>query len=513
MSDVLKERSAGILLHPTSLPGEGIGSLGEAAFRFVDWLAGAGQSFWQILPLVATDEGGSPYNGLSAMAGNPLLIDLAALAREGLLEAEDVAGAPGPEERIDFPTVARWKEERLRRAHRAWREGAAPGLAEPFARFRERQSAWLDDFALFRALRAHHDGAAWTRWETELRDRDPEALRAWRERLAEEVERTELEQFLFDRQWHAVRRYAGEQGIRLIGDIPIFVAHNSADVWANQALFQLDEGGEPEVVSGVPPDYFSETGQRWGNPLYRWERMRERGFDWWVRRFGRMLEWVDLVRIDHFRGFEAYWEIPASEETALNGRWVHGPGQALFREVERKLGELPVIAEDLGLITEEVEALRDALNYPGMRVLQFAFDGDASNPHLPENHPANSVAYTGTHDNDTALGWWHGASAEERERAGRILPEEPDEVHWALIEAVFRSPARLAVVPLQDVLGLESDARMNTPGTSSSNWTWRFGPEALTEEAGERLRELTRRTGRLPEEARRSPFHEPSERT
>jgi 4-alpha-glucanotransferase len=513
LSGVLGERSAGILLHPTSLPGEGIGSLGAEARRFVDWLAGAGQSYWQILPLVATDEGGSPYNGLSAMAGNPLLIDLEALAREGLLDGDDLAGAPGSEERIDYPAVVRWKEERLRRAHRAWREGSAPGLAEPFARFREEQEAWLGDFALFRALRAHHDGAAWTRWEPGLRDRDPDAMRAWRERLAEEVERTELEQFLFDRQWGALREYAGERGIRLIGDIPIFVSHNSADVWANQALFQLDEGGEPEVVSGVPPDYFSATGQRWGNPLYRWERMRERGFDWWVRRFRRMLEWVDLVRIDHFRGFEAYWEIPAPEETALNGRWVNGPGQPLFREVERRLGELPVIAEDLGLITTEVEALRDALDYPGMRVLQFAFDGDARNPHLPENHPANSVAYTGTHDNDTALGWWRGASTEERERASDALPEDLEEVHWALIEAVFRSPARLAVVPLQDVLGLGSDARMNTPGTAASNWTWRFRAGALTEEARERLRELTRRTGRLPDGTRRHASHEPSECT
>lgn len=503
MSGVLGERAAGILLHPTSLPGPGIGSAGEAARRFIDWLAGAGQSYWQVLPLVHVDGGGSPYNGLSAMAGNPLLIDLAALAGEGLLDPRSAEDAPGTDDRVDFEAVSRWKGERLDAAHRAWRDGAAPALAGPFSRYRAEHAGWLADFALFRALRAHHEGAPWTAWEARLRDRVPEALRAWRERLATEVERAEFEQFLFDRQWRALRRYAGARGVRIIGDIPIFVAHDSADVWAHPELFRLGAEGAPEVVSGVPPDYFSETGQRWGNPLYRWDRMRARRFDWWAGRFRRMLQWADLVRVDHFRGFEACWEIPAEEATALNGRWVPGPGAELFHEVERSLGPLPVIAEDLGLITPEVDALREELGYPGMRVLQFAYDGDPRNPHLPANHPRDSVAYTGTHDNDTALGWWRSASDEERVRAGG----EGGEIHWRLIEAAFGSAASLAVVPLQDVLGLGSEARMNTPGTDVGNWRWRVREGALTEAARERLRDATLRSGRLPGAGPGSPFH------
>ncbi len=495
---MLRERAAGILLHPTSLPGDRIGTIGAPARKFVEWLQEAGQSYWQILPLVAVDEGGSPYSGLSAMAGNPLLLDLEELVRLGLLRESDL-GEDREGERIDFPAVSRWKEERLRRAHLAWRSGAAPKLDAPFARFRADEAEWLADFALFRAVRSRHAGAAWTEWESGLRDRDPATLRAWRERLADEVEATEFEQFLFDRQWSALRRFAEERGVRIIGDIPIFVAHNSADVWANPDLFRLDDEGCPEVVSGVPPDYFSETGQRWGNPLYRWDRMERRGYAWWIRRFRRMLHWVDRLRIDHFRGFEAYWEIPASEETALKGRWALGPGEAFFQAVERALEGLPAIAEDLGLITDEVEALRDSLGYPGMRVLQFAFDGDPRNPHLPENHPENSVAYTGTHDNDTILGWWRSASAQERENAGRELRGIEAEPQWALIEAVFRSPAKLAIIPLQDALGLGSEARMNTPGTSASNWSWRFPDGALTDSVRDRLRGIARRSNRLPD--------------
>lgn len=496
MSRVLKERSAGILLHPTSLPGEGIGSINAVARHFLDWLADADQSFWQILPLVAVTESGSPYNGISAVAGNPLLIDLEDLAGQGLLDEDDLRGAPGGRETINFAGVFRWKNACLQRAHRAWRQGSAPSLTEPFQHYRAEHADWLADFALFRALHTHFRGAVWSDWEPGLRERDPSLMQRWREHLSLEIERTEFEQFLFDRQWSALREYANRRGIRIIGDLPIFVDHNSADVWAHQDLFCLDQRGTPEVVSGVPPDYFSKTGQRWGNPLYRWDRMRERGFVWWTQRFRRMLQWVDMVRVDHFRGFDAYWEIPAAEETALNGHWRPGPGAELFHEVERRLGELPVIAEDLGLITAEVEALRDGLGFPGMRVFQFAFDGDPKNPHLPENHPPNAVAYTGTHDNDTALGWWRSASPEEKVLVRRSLGRDDGEIHWAMIETIFRSPANLAIVPLQDVLGLGSEARMNTPGTSEANWAWRFSEQVLTEDVQRRLRELTRVSNR-----------------
>jgi 4-alpha-glucanotransferase len=491
------ERASGVLLHPTSLPGRGTGDLGEAAYRFVDWLAGAGQSYWQLLPLVAVTEGGSPYNGLSALAGNPLLISPERLVRGGLLNEADLETVPVSSKPIDFPRLAEWKGSLLAEAHRAFRDGAAPELTTPFDSFRRENASWLDDYALFRALREHHRGAPWTAWEPRLQARERNALREAEQELADVIGQYAFQQFLFDRQWSALRRYANDRGIRIIGDIPIFVAHDSADVWAHRELFQLDEEGEPEVVSGVPPDYFSETGQRWGNPLYRWDAMAERGYAWWTERFRRTLEWVDVVRVDHFRGFEAYWEIPASEETALNGRWVPGPGEALFRAVERELGSLPVIAEDLGLITPEVEELRDTLGFPGMRVLQFAFDGDPSNPHLPGNHPENAVSYTGTHDNDTAVGWWEHASAEEREQFRRLAGGEIGEIHWQMIRLAFASEARLAVAPLQDVLGLGSEARMNTPGASQGSWEWRCAGEAIDSRAQARLRRVTGGSDRL----------------
>ena len=497
-SGIQRQRAGGVLLHPTSLPGPwGIGGIGRDARDWVDWLADAGQSYWQILPLVATDQGGSPYNGLSALAGSPLLIDPHDLAADGLLSPEELETPALPGGEVDFARALELKESLLRRAHEAYRTGAAPALQAPFAEYRSRHASWLDDYALFRALREENGGAPWTEWEAPLRDRDPAALRQARERLAAETERHQLDQFLFDRQWRALREHAHSRGVRIIGDIPIFVAHDSADVWAHRELFELDEQGRPEVVSGVPPDYFSETGQRWGNPLYRWGRMRERGYQWWTERFRRTLEWVDLVRVDHFRGFEAYWEIPAEEETALNGEWQPGPGRDLFDELADILGPLPVIAEDLGLITDEVEELRDELGFPGMRVLQFAFDGDPRNPHLPENHVENVVAYTGTHDNDTTVGWWEDASAEDRARVRERLDDPGRPIHEALLEMVLRSPAALAVVPMQDVLGLGGEARMNTPGTAGGNWRWRLREGQLDPRAGARLREMTERARRL----------------
>lgn len=489
-------RTSGILLHPTSLPGRGIGELGEAAYRFVDWMAGAGQTLWQVLPLVPVGQGASPYNGLSAMAGNPLLLDLDALAGEGLLEPDDLRGIECTAGRIDFSALIAWKDRLLWQAHTAFRAGAAPALREPFRMFRTRHAAWLDDYALFRALREQRGGVCWTEWERPIRLRDPAALRAAAGELENETGRYAWEQFLFDHQWAALHEYAHSRGVRIMGDIPIFVALDSADVWVHQELFQLDAAGHPEVVAGVPPDYFSKTGQRWGNPLYRWEVMRERGFRWWTERFRRTFGQVDVARIDHFRGFEAYWEIPASEKTALNGEWRPGPGAALFGAVERELGPLPLIAEDLGLITPEVDALRDTLGLPGMRVLQFAFDGDSDNPHLPGNHPRNAVAYTGTHDNDTTLGWWAATSERERAQLRRLAGVNGEAPNWAMIRLAFASPADRAIVPLQDVLGLGSGARMNTPGTAEGNWAWRFPADALDAEIQDRLLGLTRSAGR-----------------
>jgi 4-alpha-glucanotransferase len=502
------ERRSGILLHPTSLPGKCTGDLGENAYRFVDWLVATGQSYWQILPLGPVDTGGSPYNGLSALAGNPLLVSPDLLLAEGLVDIHDVThNSFRDAERVDFPAVMRWKDELLGAAHRTFRSRPGGALAVQFDEFLLNNETWLPDYTLFRAARDYHRGAAWMDWAPDLKVREPEAIERWRSLLAEEIERYAFQQFLFDRQWRRLRLYANQRGIRVIGDLPIFVSLDSADVWANPGIFQLDDDGAPTVVAGVPPDYFSATGQRWGNPLYRWDVLKERGYDWWVERFRRAFEFVDLLRIDHFRGFESYWEIRADEETAVNGRWVDGPGRAFFHEIERRLGSLPLIAEDLGMITREVELLRDELGFPGMRVLQFAFDGDPRNPHLPENCPPASVAYTGTHDNDTIAGWWAGLAREERRLVQDWLDHRPP-TNWTFIDAVFGSAASIAVVPLQDVLDLGSEARMNTPGVASANWTWRMR-ELPPRECSERLRDVTARTGRLGRgsDSEKSPRH------
>jgi 4-alpha-glucanotransferase len=500
-------RASGVLLHPTSLPGTGIGDVGTEAHRFVSWLAEAGQTFWQVLPLVPVGEGGSPYDGLSAMAGNPLLVSPELLVRDGLLsEADLAAGAELLAERVDFREVTRWKDLLLRRAYGAFRSEWAPGLRAELAAFRRREAAWLPDFALWMALREACGGVPWTEWEPGLRDRAPEALARAREELRDDVERHELAQWLFDRQWQALRRHAAERGVRIIGDVPIFVSHDSADVWANRGLFDLDGEGRPTVVAGVPPDYFSATGQRWGNPLYRWAEMEREGYRWWTERFRRTFALVDVARVDHFRGFESYWEVPAHEDTALHGRWMPGPGAGLFRAVQRELGPLPLIAEDLGIITERVDALRDELGLPGMRVLHFAFGGEADNPHLPRNHPVHSVAYTGTHDNDTSMGWVASAGPGERAGLARLTDAPVDALHWGMIDAVFRSRAEVAIVPLQDVLGLGTQARMNTPGTVAGNWSWRVGQGALTPELAHTLRAHTRAAGRDPSAPASAPF-------
>jgi 4-alpha-glucanotransferase len=489
-------RSSGILLHPTSLPGPyGIGDLGAGARRFVDFLAAAGQKVWQVLPLGPTGYGDSPYQGFSAWAGNPLLISPERLVEQGWLDASALGSVPGfPEDCVDFERLIPWKTALL--------ESAAQQHAS-FQAFCEAKQHWLDDFALFMALKKEHRGVEWTRWEPGARDRDPKALAKWRQQLAAGVASQKFLQFVFYEQWRELREYARARGVRIMGDLPIYVSHDSADVWINRQYFHLDAQGNPTVVAGVPPDYFSKTGQLWGNPIYRWDVLAEDGYGWWLDRFRAAFETVDMIRLDHFRGFEAYWEVPASEATAVNGRWVKGPGAALFRAAQSALGELPLVAENLGVITPEVEAIREEFGFPGMSILQFAFGTDPQAPTFrPHNYPRNLAAYTGTHDSDTTVGWWssegRGESTRseedirrEREFAKKYLNTDGRELHWAFIRALEASVADTVLVPLQDVLGLGTEARMNQPATLSGNWRWRYRAGALQAEIAQRLRELT----------------------
>ncbi len=492
-------RESGTLLHPTSLPGpHGIGDLGTEAQRFVDFLEVAGQRLWQMLPLGPVGLGNSPYASPSAMAGNPLLISLETLAREGLLSREEVAGAPVfPEEEVDYEAVATFKLPLLHQASLRFEDKATGQQRIEFENFCRTQASWLEDYALFAALKETHGGAPWTRWEREIASHQPEALERQRQQLQLEIQFHRFAQFEFSRQWAMLKRYANERAVRIVGDIPIFVALDSADVWSRPDLFYLDEKGKPTVVAGVPPDYFSRTGQRWGNPLYRWDVLAREGYDWWVQRFRVVLSQVDLVRIDHFRGFQAYWEVPAQYKTAERGRWVEGPGESFFRALEKALGPLPVIAEDLGIITPEVEALRDHLGYPGMKVLQFAFGDNARNPHLPHNFERRCVVYTGTHDNDTTVGWFNSRPPQERASILRYLGGHGGEINWEMIRLALASVAEVAVVPLQDLLGLGSAARMNLPGEPGGNWGWRFTADQLTPSLASRLRELIATYGRI----------------
>ncbi len=499
MTAPLRERRAGLLLHPTSLPGPyGIGDLGPAAHAFADALARAGMTFWQVLPLGPTGYGDSPYQTFSAFAGNPYLISPDDLLAAGLLAPEDLTDAPPcPPGRVDYGAVIPWKRALLRRAFARFRAGGFPQLETDLAAFREAHRGWLDDFALFMALQAAHRGAPWTAWPAPLRDHQPAALaRAAREH-ADAVAQVVFEQFLFFRQWHALRQFAAERGVHFIGDAPIFVAHDSADVWAHPELFCLNDAGQPTVVAGVPPDYFSATGQRWGNPLYCWEAHRQRGYAWWLARLRTLLALVDVVRLDHFRGFAAYWEIPADAPTAETGRWVPGPGAEFFAAVRDTLGDPPLIAEDLGVITPDVVALREQFGFPGMKVLVFAFDSGADNPFLPHNFAStNFVVYTATHDNDTVVGWWQRASEEEKDFLRRYLATDARDVAWDLLRAAWRSVARWAIAPVQDVLRLDNAARMNFPGRVGGNWAWRM-TAPLPDEAVARLWELNALYGRL----------------
>ncbi|MDR2195926.1 MAG: 4-alpha-glucanotransferase [Gallionellaceae bacterium] len=551
-------RASGILLHPTSLPGAfGAGDFGIDAYRFIDWLAEAGQTCWQILPLGEIGPGNSPYMSSSAFAGSVLLIDLIELASQGWLVAEDLVPDPAfQDERVDYPRVGEFRQERLRRAARrffnesaslapntpspvrgeGWGEGeegaaASPPLPNPsdettshstkpasgqvagypaggeglhrdarsaalhdeYEIFCQTERAWLDDYALFMAIAASGYGHDWNAWPAPLAGREPSALQQAEHDHANEIAFWKFCQWCFARQWRSLKNYANARGISLIGDVPIFVAQQSADVWAHQALFELDASGRPAVVAGVPPDYFSETGQMWGNPLYRWDAHAQTGYAWWLARLRHAFTQANRVRIDHFRGFAAYWQIPADAPNAMTGAWVEGPGKDFFTAVQRAFPDLPIIAEDLGLITPDVLELRDEFHLPGMRVLQFAFGDDEDNYFLPHHYIANTVAYTGTHDNDTTVGWWQSAPPHVREFAQRYLDTDGENIQWTMMRALSASVADTVIFPMQDVLGLPSDGRMNFPGKPEGNWAWRFQWEQIQPEYAQRLAEMATR--------------------
>ncbi len=493
----MARRAAGVLLHPTSLPGpHGMGDFGPNAYYFIDWLHTAGQTLWQTLPLGPVGPGDSPYMGSSAFAGNPLLVAFEPLVQRGWLAPPSLQ-KPWDAQRIDFGAVAPWRLQKLREAFAGFEQHATAQERADLAVWALSQQAWLDDYALFMALDQAYSPALWPDWPAALARRDALALAHARASHAQEMAFWRFVQWQFELQWQAIKTYARGKGVRLVGDLPIFVAHHSADCWARPDLYKLDASGQPRVVAGVPPDYFSETGQRWGNPLYDWSAMAADGYRWWIERMRRQLHLADLVRIDHFRGFVDYWEIPASEPTAVNGCWQAGPGQALFTTLAAALGALPIIAEDLGIITPEVNVLRQQTGFPGMRVLQFAFSGDAGSAYLPHNFEANTVVYTGTHDNDTVPGWWASCSAHERAFATQYLGiDGPQEVHWAMVRAASFSVARLSLCQFQDVLGLGSAHRMNTPGTMGC-WTWRFSWQQVSSTVAQRLANITAASGRV----------------
>ncbi|HEX4022926.1 MAG TPA: 4-alpha-glucanotransferase [Acidobacteriaceae bacterium] len=499
---MLTERSAGIILHISSLPSYGgIGDLGPAAYSFADFLAAAKQQYWQVLPLGPTGFGNSPYSALSAFAGNPLFISLEALVDQGWLAHEQLKGLPGADGPIDYERVVETKIALLEQAAGRFVDQCNSGecnsdLRNRFVQFCRDQAHWLDDFARFSVLRRIFDGASWHTWPEEFRSRTPAGMELLHSEHWRALATEQALQFFFAEQWNALRWHCGEKGIRLIGDAAIFVNYDSADVWTHPDIFELDAAGNPLRVSGVPPDYFSVTGQRWGNPLYRWDLLEQHGFDWWVGRIRRALQLCDLIRLDHFRGFEAYWAIPAAEETAVHGTWVKAPGMALFAKLEQELGSLPLIAEDLGVITPEVEAMRQRFHLPGMRVLQFGFADRGAHDHLPHKFEENIVAFTGTHDNDTTLGWWQKATAVEQENLITYLHPGDDGVVWSLIRAAATSVARMCLIPMQDVLGLGSEARMNTPAQSGGNWAWRYAPDALHPELAAKLAALVEVTDR-----------------
>ncbi|MFN0278765.1 MAG: 4-alpha-glucanotransferase [Pyrinomonadaceae bacterium] len=492
-------RGSGILLHPTSLPGEfGIGDLGPEAFRFVDFLARSGQKYWQILPLGPTGYGDSPYASFSAFAGNTLLISPNKLVEDGLLSADDIAAKPDfPNDKADFGAVFKWKSELLPRVFEKFLRGANVDLAARFDSFCRENSFWLEDYALYRSLKTSHEHKPWYKWPDALRLRDKSELHNAAEQLSAEIAAQKFFQFLFFRQWFAVKDYANQNGVSVIGDLPIFVALDSVDVWCNQDKLKLNEDGTAKFIAGVPPDFFSETGQLWGNPIYDWEAMRQDNFGWWTARIAFALKMADIVRLDHFIGFVRNWAVPGGDETAENGEWLDVPGRDLFSTLKTRLGELPLIAEDLGAMTQEIADLRDDFGFAGMRILENAFGGDANNHDLPHNYIEHCVAYTGTHDNDTAVGWYKSTTKNVRHHCRKYLRSSAREIHWDMIRAVMASVANTTIFPMQDVLGLGSDSRMNTPSTTDGNWQWRLNADALTDDLSARLREFTEMYGRF----------------
>lgn len=488
-------RRSGILLHPTSLPGSfGIGDLGPSAYRFIDWLVAAGQSLWQVLPLGPTGYGDSPYQAFSASAGNPLLISPQWLLEQELLTDAELAAAPlFPADSVDFGAVIPWKDALFRQAFARFRTQARP----EFERWTTTNGAWLEDYALFVAVKAHFGGGPWKDWNADIRGREPQAMAHYATLLAEEVAYQKFLQYQFAQQWTTLRAYARQQGVVLVGDMPIFIAHDSADAWAHKELFTVQADGTLESQAGVPPDYFSETGQLWGNPLYRWEVMAEQGYSWWIDRFRSILNLVDIVRLDHFRGFEAAWTIPGGAPTAVKGEWIQGPEFALFDAIRAALGDLPIIAEDLGVITPPVEALRDRYDFPGMRILQFGFTADVTSAFQPHNYIQNTVAYTGTHDNETTRGWFHNLDEKTRTWVLAYFNSDEANIVYDMVRAIIASVADTAIVPMQDILDLGNEARINTPGILGGNWQWRATAAAFSPESAAELKRLAALYGRI----------------
>jgi 4-alpha-glucanotransferase len=478
-----------------------MGDMGIEAYRFIDFLVESDQQYWQVLPLGPTGYGNSPYSCYSAMAGNPLLINPELLRDDELLADEDFANLPEfPLDYVDFERAIALKVPLLKKACENFKAKASPVQQKEFSAFCESKENWLEDYALFMALKDNFGGVSWNNWEPEIARREPESLEKWRQQLNAEIYYYKYVQFEFFRQWTELKRYANLRDIKIIGDIPIYVAHDSADVWSHREIFCLDEAsGEPALMAGVPPDYFSSTGQLWGNPVYNWEKLQANNFEWWVERFEAIFAYVDVTRIDHFRGFDAYWAVKRGQETAMYGEWIKAPGTALLDLINQKFGDLPIIAEDLGVITPEVVALRDRYEFPGMKILQFAFGAGPGDPFLPFNYDRNCVVYTGTHDNDTTVGWFNQLSNYERDEVLRYLGcIDPQGIHWSLIRMGWMSIANMAIVPYQDLLGLDTDARMNFPGKPEGNWGWRYRPEALNREVGDRLKTMTYISGRAP---------------
>ena len=490
------ERSSGILFHPTSLPGKyGIGTLGKEAYAFIDFLKKSRQKLWQIFPLGPTGYGDSPYQSFSSFAGNPYLIDFDLLIEAHLLSEEDLRDVffGDNEEYIDYGAIYNQKYPLLRKAYENFKSSDNHEMRENLEHFKRENASWLNDYSLYISLKNHFNGLPWNEWAHDIKNREHGAMEHYRNELADDIEYHNFIQFLFFKQWGDVKRYANENGIKIIGDIPIFVAADSSDAWANPEIFLFDEERKPVKVAGVPPDYFSATGQLWGNPLYNWQKLKETNYSWWVERVRANLSTCDIIRIDHFRGFEAYWAVPYGDDTAINGQWEPGPGIDLFNAIKSQLGELPIIAEDLGLMTQGVIDLREATGFPGMKILGFAFDSGEENDYLPHTYTKNCVVYTGTHDNDTLIGWFQKAKEEDRQFARDYLnSRSDDEIHWDAIRGAWSSVANMAISPVQDFLGLGSEARINTPGVAAGNWQWRLRHGVLTDELAERIAKLTR---------------------